>query len=184
MHTDQAIKSQSSDSAAIIDKSQSTGKLNSETEALPAMSVKKVLIAVDDSAFAQRAAQLGIELARAVKAEIAFVHVFDPAATPAGAWGFPADRISAMSELDAKRLLTKFRESVPTSADSPSHVREFLESGSPADSIIAVAKKWHADLIVMGSHGRGTVKGILMGSVSRDVLSHAPCPILVAPPTA
>lgn len=64
------------------------------------MSPKKVLIAVDDSPFAQRAAKVGVELAGALKAEIAFVHVFDAAATPAGAWGFPADRISAMSELE------------------------------------------------------------------------------------
>jgi nucleotide-binding universal stress UspA family protein len=147
------------------------------------MSLKKILIAVDDSTHAQRAAKLGVELAEALKAEIAFVYVFDATATPAGAWGFPADRISAMSELEGKRLLKKLRESTPTRARSRARVREFLESGSPAASIVEVAKKWHADLIVMGSHGRGKVKGILMGSVSQDVLRQAPCPILVAPPT-
>jgi nucleotide-binding universal stress UspA family protein len=146
------------------------------------MSVKKILIAVDDSAFAHRAAKLGIELASAARAEVAFVHVFDPTATPAGAWGFPADRISAMSELEGKRLLKKFRDNVPARSIPRARVREFLESGSPAHSIVAVAKKWRADLIVMGSHGRGKVKGILMGSVSQDVLRDAPCPIVVAPP--
>lgn len=148
------------------------------------MSLKKILVAVDDSPFAQRAAKIAIELAEAVKAEIAFVHVFDAAATPAGAWGFPADRISAMSELQGKRLLKKFRDSVPGKLASRSRVQDFLESGSAASSIVAVAKKWRADLIVMGSHGRGKAKGILMGSVSQDVLSKAPCPILVAPPKA
>lgn len=145
------------------------------------MSMKKILIAVDDSPFAQRAANLGIELAREVNAEVAFVHVFDATATPAGAWGLPADRISAMSELEGKRLLKNFCEGLSAPG---SQIREFLESGSPATSIVAVAKKWHADLLVMGSHGRGKVEGILMGSVSQDVLRHAPCPILVAPPTA
>lgn len=148
------------------------------------MSLKKILIAVDDSPFAQRAAKLGIELAEAVKAEIAFVHVFDAAATPAGAWGFPADRISAMSELEGKRLLKKFHDAVPAKMAARTRARDFLESGSAASSIVAVAKKWRADLIVMGSHGRGKVKGILMGSVSQDVLRKAPCPILVAPPKA
>jgi nucleotide-binding universal stress UspA family protein len=148
------------------------------------MSLKKILVAVDDSPFAHRAAKIAIELAEAVKAEIAFVHVFDAAATPAGAWGFPADRISAMSELEGKRLLKKFRASVPEKLAAGSGVHDFLESGSAASSIVAVAKKWRADLIVMGSHGRGKVKGILMGSVSQDVLRKAPCPILVAPPKA
>lgn len=146
------------------------------------MSLKKILIAVDDSPFADRAANLGIELAEAVNAEIAFVHVFDAAATPAGAWGFPADRISAMSELEGKRLLTKFHDAVPPKMAADSRVHDFVESGKPAAAIVEVAKKWHADLIVMGSHGRGKVAGILMGSVSQDVLRQAPCPILVAPP--
>lgn len=144
------------------------------------MSLKKILIAVDDSSFAQRAVEVGAEVAAALKAEVALVHVFDPTATPAGSWGLPADRISAMSELEGKRLLAKFRQGLP--GGSSPEVREFLESGKPSDSIVEVAKKWHADLIVMGSHGRGKVTGILMGSVSQDVLRNAPCPILVTPP--
>jgi nucleotide-binding universal stress UspA family protein len=155
-----------------------------ETEALPVMSVKKILIAVDESAVAQRAAKIGTELAKALKGEVAFVHVFDATATPAGAWGFPADRISAMSELEGKRLLKKVRESISGQTGSRSRVREFLESGGAAVSIVTVAKKWHADLIVMGSHGRGKVKGMLLGSVSQDVLRDAPCPLLVVPPKA
>lgn len=145
------------------------------------MGVKRILIAVDNSAFAQRAAEAGVELASALKAEIAFINVFDAAATPAGAWGFPADRISAMSELEGKRLLKKFRDQVPARGGPRLPIREFLESGSAAPTIIRVAKKWRADLIVMGSHGGGKVKGILMGSVSQDVLRDAPCLILVVP---
>ncbi len=148
------------------------------------MSAKKILIAVDESPFAERAAKVGIEFAKGLKGEVAFVHVFDATATPAGAWGLPADRISAMSELEGKRLLKKFRESIFAGSRSRQRVREFLESGSAAASIVAVAKKWHADLIVMGSHGRGKVKGILLGSVSQDVLRDSPCPILVVPPAA
>lgn len=146
------------------------------------MSVKKILIAVDDSPFAERAAKLGIELAEAVNAEVAFVHVFDATATPAGAWGFPADRISAMSELEGKRLLKKFHDGIPAKISADLRVHDFVESGNPAAAIVDVAKNWRADLIVMGSHGRGKVAGILMGSVSQDVLRQAPCPILVAPP--
>lgn len=146
------------------------------------MSLKKILIAVDESPFSERAAEVGIQLANALKAELALVHVFNPTATPAGAWGFPADRISEMSQLEGKRTLAKFRENLPPGVTLPSGIREFLESGGPAEAIVEVAKKWRADLIVMGSHGRGKVTGILMGSVSQDVVRNAPCPILVTPP--
>jgi len=146
------------------------------------MSLKKILIAVDDSPHSRRARVIGIEVANAVEAEIAFVYVFDATATPAGAWGFAADRISAMSQLEGKRLLDKFLEGLPKQPSPKSEVREFLESGNPAETIVRVAKKWDADLIVMGSRGRGKMKGILLGSVSQDVLCNAPCPVLVAPP--
>jgi len=60
-----------------------------------------------------------------------------------------------------------------------SDVPEFLESGKPVSKMIEVAKNWSADLIVMGSHGRGKIHGLFLGSVSQEVLHHAPCPVLV-----
>jgi nucleotide-binding universal stress UspA family protein len=47
---------------------------------------KRILIAVDDSAFAAHAADVGIELAKSLHAEVGFVHAFDPAAPPGTAW--------------------------------------------------------------------------------------------------
>jgi nucleotide-binding universal stress UspA family protein len=138
------------------------------------MSFKKILIAVDDSEFSARAADVGIELAKPLKAKIAFVHVFDPSVAPGATWSVPADTLMEMSERGAKRLLTKFRERA-ASRSAP----DFLESGVPAQKIIDAAKKWSADLIVRGSHGRGKIGGLLLGSVSQGVLHHAPCPVLV-----
>lgn len=138
------------------------------------MNFKKILIAVDDSEFSARAAEVGIELAKPLKAKIAFVHVFNPAEPPGSTWSVPADSLMEMSEREAKRLLAKFRERT-TSRSAP----DFLETGAPAKKIIAAAKKWSADLIVMGSHGRGKIGGLLLGSVSQGVLHHAPCPVLI-----
>ena len=44
---------------------------------------------------------------------------------------------------------------------------------------LAVAKKYNADLIVMGSRGLGPLKGLFMGSVSSYVTSHSTCPVLI-----
>ena len=56
-------------------------------------------------------------------------------------------------------------------------VTEILR-GSPAQQIVEKAEDWGADLIVVGSHGRG-FWGRLLGSVSNGVVHHAPCSVLV-----
>ncbi len=53
-----------------------------------------------------------------------------------------------------------------------------LLAGSPAQQIVERAKDWKADLIVVGSHGRG-FWGRMLGSVSDGVVHHAPCSVLV-----
>lgn len=134
-----------------------------------------MLIAVDDSAFAQHVAEVGVELAKSLEAEVGFVHVFQSSVAPGTTWGVTADTTMEMSEREAKHLLAEFRERTTIRSD----VAEFCESGNAASKIIEVAKKWPADLIVMGSHGRGRIGGLLLGSVSQGVLHYAPCPVLV-----
>jgi nucleotide-binding universal stress UspA family protein len=52
-------------------------------------------------------------------------------------------------------------------------------SGDPATEIVREASSWPADLILMGTHGRSRVGRLLLGSVARNVLHHAPCSVLV-----
>jgi nucleotide-binding universal stress UspA family protein len=54
-----------------------------------------------------------------------------------------------------------------------------VEVGDPGGAICTVARDIDADVIVLGSRGRGVVKRVLLGSVSEYVLHHAPCPVLV-----
>ncbi|MBS5148539.1 MAG: universal stress protein [Veillonella sp.] len=58
-------------------------------------------------------------------------------------------------------------------------VKSVFEVGSPGPALLAVAKKYNADLIVMGSRGLGPLKGLFMGSVSSYVTSHSTCPVLI-----
>jgi len=53
--------------------------------------------------------------------------------------------------------------------------------GEPYLAIVEEAEEQHADLIVMGSHGRTGLKRLLMGSVTSRVIGHAPCKVLVVP---
>ena len=57
---------------------------------------------------------------------------------------------------------------------------EELHEGPEAESILKVAESRKADLIVMGTRGLGMLKSYLVGSVSRKVIHHASCPVMVA----
>ena len=62
-------------------------------------------------------------------------------------------------------------------ADTPSTV-VLLTSDAPATSIVEYAKTHQIDLIVLGTHGRGAVAHLLMGSIAERVVRTAPCPVL------
>ena len=140
------------------------------------MSFRKILVAVDESAFAARAADVGFDLARSLGAEVAIIHVVDPsvvAYAPEG--GIPASELIALAQQAGKRLLAAHGQ---RTALQPVPL-EFIHVGKPATEIVKAAKDWPADLIVVGSHGRGGVERLLLGSVAEAVMRHASCPVLV-----
>jgi universal stress protein A len=49
----------------------------------------------------------------------------------------------------------------------------------PAAEIVKAVKEWPANLIVIGSHGRGGIQRAVLGSVAEAVMRHAPCPVMV-----
>ncbi|GAA4990113.1 hypothetical protein GCM10025734_16780 [Kitasatospora paranensis] len=66
-------------------------------------------------------------------------------------------------------------------AEAPSvEVRERLVRGNAADVLLAAAEG--ADLLVVGSRGRGTFARALLGSVSQRCAMHAPCPVVIVRP--
>ncbi len=54
-----------------------------------------------------------------------------------------------------------------------------IHVGQPAEIIAKLAKELSCDLIVMGTHGRGAVAGLVMGSVANRLLHSAPCPVML-----
>jgi nucleotide-binding universal stress UspA family protein len=63
-------------------------------------------------------------------------------------------------------------------ADPRLEVRHRLAEGDPAEEILRAAEEEGADLIVMGTHGRGGLSRLLMGSVAEAVMRKALCPVL------
>ncbi len=139
------------------------------------MGFRKVLIAVDDEPIAAHAADVGVELARSLGAEVALIHVNAITLTYGAETGISPNELAAQAEQESKRLVAGFRERL---SPQPSAL-QFLLKGTPADEIVKAAKEWLADVIVIGSHGRGGVQRALLGSVAEGVMRHAHCPVLV-----
>ena len=109
------------------------------------------------------------------------IGVVPRAEEPAG-----ASRHAAASEADARRidaLRSKHQLVAHGTAvrltDAGVPAREEVRLGDVAEQIIMAAIESEADLIVMGSHGRTGLERVLLGSVARNVLYHAPCSVLI-----
>ena len=93
----------------------------------------------------------------------------------ADGYGLPPDFIQQV-ERDARDRLQNLLATI----EGPGpHVTLLIREGSPFVEIVRYAREEHIDLIVMGTHGRGPIAHMLLGSVAEQVLRKAPCPVLV-----
>lgn len=90
------------------------------------------------------------------------------------------DQIEQAGQNQAKEFVTQAAEQIRSlfSGVSLDLTTEVLD-GSPQRVIVEKAENWNADLIVIGSHGRGFWSRTLLGSISSSVVHHAPCSVLV-----
>jgi nucleotide-binding universal stress UspA family protein len=138
--------------------------------------MKKILIATDGSQSALEAVELGLDLATEHEAEVTFVHVAPMLdRTVAVSFGVPAVLPHHVSDFDRAPVLAAAE--LAAERDVPARCEVLL--GNPVDEIVAYADTIDADLIVLGSRGRGAIASALLGSVSRGVLHEARRPVLV-----
>ena len=83
-------------------------------------------------------------------------------------------------ETSASAALDQAIDEVRTDAPDRAVIKRQVVSGSPAESLIEASKD--AELLVVGARGHGGFLGLLLGSVSSQVVKHAHCPVLVVPP--
>ena len=136
---------------------------------------EKILLAVDGSEHSMRAAKEAGDLARAMKSEVVRIVVaFDGIPSYIGEPYLQQALDARLNE--ANEILQKAQEAV---GQIPGEIHTELIEGSPAEAIINVAATRNSDLIVMGSRGEGTLGSLLLGGTSQNVVSHAPCPVLI-----
>jgi nucleotide-binding universal stress UspA family protein len=151
--------------------------------------INKVLIALDYNPSAQKVAEEGARLATAMQARIALLHVVADATYYSSVQYSP---IMGLESFGASGLLSQeTSDEIKKAAEGfLDTTRQYIgvpgadivvEEGDFADSILEVAQRTGAGVIVMGTHSRRGLDKILMGSVAEKVLRHTTVPTYIIP---
>jgi nucleotide-binding universal stress UspA family protein len=138
---------------------------------------QNILVAVDGSADADQALAQAIDLAESEHAKLTLFGalVTPPAATYIGAGGGVAATLARDAEAETETILRTAVERVPDGVS----VSTVLSGDPVRPALIDQITTGHHDLVVMGSRGRGSLRSVLLGSVSHYVLHHSPVPVLI-----
>jgi len=143
-----------------------------------AMTPMKILIAIDDSKFSEAAVLSVVARPGPPGTEIKVLHVLEPPSILMGrqmtAHDPEFESVWQALQEQAEALVAKVTAQLQGAG---LNVTPALAEGDPKSRIIDVAGEWHADLIVLGSHGRRGLGRFLMGSVSEAVVHHAHCSV-------
>lgn len=139
-----------------------------------------ILACVDLSKSTEKIVKRAVEIADAVSAKLWLLHIAEPEPD------FIGYEVGPQSVRDS--LSVKFHEQHRMLQEIAERVRKegvdataLLVQGSTVETILAKAGKLSADMIVVGTHGRGAMYQLLVGSVSEGLLHNAECPLLIVP---
>jgi nucleotide-binding universal stress UspA family protein len=139
---------------------------------------RRILHPSDFSRASGAAFKKAVELAKSDHAELTLVHVMSPIAPIAGE-GYVSPKmyedIAASSRAWAQKQLDRLLAKAKTSGV---RAKSYVLEGVAHDQIARIARSRHADLIVMGTHGRSGLAKLFLGSVAGRVVAAAPCPVL------
>lgn len=151
--------------------------------------MKKIVIAIDYDPTAQKVAESGFELGKAMNAEITLIHVvadevyyasnvYDPI------MGFTGYINTSFLSTDTNDRLIESSQNLLNNIKT--HLRDesiqtIVVEGDFAKAILEYAKNSHTDIIVLGSHSKKWLEKITMGSVTEEVLSKTAIPLFIVP---
>jgi len=141
------------------------------------INLKKILVATDFSEHSKVAAKYAAAFAGAFDAEIIFCHVVEAPdlisqIPPTGEGYFPPnfqEQQKEAAEQECQKLIQEL---------GLKNARPLIVEGSAFYEIVQAAKKEDVDLVIVGTHGRGVIAHVLLGSVAEKVVRKAPCPVL------
>ena len=133
-----------------------------------------ILIAVDGSRHSDKALAYARGMAASFGARLMLVHAYPHTSDLLGYGDF--ERLVSRRQAAGQDVIDAARNLL---GDTGLDIHENLLEGPEAEAILAAAETNGVDLIVMGTRGRGSIEGLVFGSVRRKVTHLAPCPVLL-----
>jgi len=131
-----------------------------------------ILVPTDFDEHASRAFDAAVSLAQKFDGKITLLHVYQiPPSIYSSDLAWPTEQLAAAAKKSLADALAKAQRTFP-------RIESLLEVGSPGETIVNVANKTQADLIVMATHGRRGLSRALLGSVTEKVVRLAHQPVL------
>lgn len=145
---------------------------------------KHILVPTDGSPLSMKAVRAAAKLAGALHARLTALYVTAPFAPPASYDGYlfpvlPVDYSAAEYRRSVKASAAKILARTAKAAGRVKCATATVEHVNPWQAIIGTARSKRCDLIVMASHGRRGISGLLLGSETQKVLTHSKVPVLV-----
>lgn len=151
--------------------------------------MKEVLIALDYDPTAQKVAEVGYSLSKAMKAEVILLHVVANASYYSSIEYSPVTGFASYIDMSpfklesadwvknaSQQFLDKTKKHLHDDA-----IKTLVVEGELAEAILKAAKSVKADIVVMGSHSRRWLEEILIGSVTEKVLHSTSIPLFIVP---
>jgi len=147
-----------------------------------------IVCGVDGSADSQAALGVAARLAERLEARLVLAHVAEVPVAPYAAVGMGAGRIAPQPKTlatrdDQEKAGARLLEQIATEHGLGDAERRVVV-GFPAERLADLADDEDAELIVVGSRGRGRFKAAFLGSVSNSLVGVARCPVLIVQPGA
>lgn len=148
--------------------------------AISPVCIRRILFTTDFSQCSDRALTYVLPVAAANRSYVYVLHVLPPATPPAPTTDF-APHLFDFSRHEAEKRIRALENSGALS--SLAHMI-LLESGGLWEVVAEMVRRHDIDLIVVGTHGRGGIKKLVLGSAAEQIFRHASCPVLTVGPQA
>jgi nucleotide-binding universal stress UspA family protein len=151
--------------------------------------IKKVMIALDYNPTAQKVAEVGFALAKAMNAEVILLHVMAEPVYYSSTEYSPIMGFTGFLDITGMQLgngVAIKKAALNFLEKSKNHlgdntIQTIVTEGDFAESILKSAKKLKANIIVIGSHSRKWLEKIVMGSVAEEILNKSTIPMFIIP---
>ncbi len=137
--------------------------------------LKKILVPIDFSDCSKKALQYALAFAKQFDASLVLLYVVETNYAGTEFGGLDYVLLENESRETGQKLIAELAQTV---VGNSAPVETLVRAGRPVMEITDAAKEKNVDLIIISTHGHTGLKHLLLGSVSENVVRHAPCPVL------